>query len=94
MIRKLKSGKYRLYSRKRNPRTGKRRRRSPYELLGVPLPPVPWWELLKWSPEQLRDYLSASERPSGASDTGSRTPSASRSRSSQSSSAGSPLPEP
>ena len=25
MIRKLKSGKYRLYSRKRNPRTGKRR---------------------------------------------------------------------
>jgi hypothetical protein len=25
MIRKLKSGKYRLYSRKRNPRTGKHR---------------------------------------------------------------------
>lgn len=25
MIRKLKSGRYRLYSRKRNPRTGKRR---------------------------------------------------------------------
>lgn len=25
MIRKLKSGKYRLYSRKRNPKTGKRR---------------------------------------------------------------------
>jgi hypothetical protein len=25
MIRKLKSGKYRLYSRKANPRTGKRR---------------------------------------------------------------------
>ena len=25
MIRQLKSGKYRLYSRKRNPRTGKRR---------------------------------------------------------------------
>ena len=25
MIRKLKSGKYRLYSRKKNPRTGKRR---------------------------------------------------------------------
>lgn len=25
MIRKLKSGKYRLYSRNRNPRTGKRR---------------------------------------------------------------------
>jgi len=25
MIRKLKSGKYRLYSRKKNPKTGKRR---------------------------------------------------------------------
>ena len=25
MIRKLKSGKYRLYSRKRNPKTGRRR---------------------------------------------------------------------
>jgi hypothetical protein len=25
MIRKLKSGKYRLYSRKKNPRTGRRR---------------------------------------------------------------------
>ena len=25
MIRKLKSGRYRLYSRKKNPRTGKRR---------------------------------------------------------------------
>ena len=25
MIRKLRSGKYRLYSRKKNPRTGKRR---------------------------------------------------------------------
>jgi hypothetical protein len=25
MIRKLKAGKYRLYSRKKNPRTGKRR---------------------------------------------------------------------
>ena len=25
MIRKLRTGKYRLYSRKRNPRTGKRR---------------------------------------------------------------------
>jgi hypothetical protein len=40
-------------------RTGKRRRRSPYELLGVPLPPVPWWELLQWPPDRLRAYLSA-----------------------------------
>jgi hypothetical protein len=46
-------------------RTGKRRRRSPYELLGVPLPPVPWWELLKWPPERLRAHLSASPPGSG-----------------------------
>src|SRR5439155_7938513 len=37
-------------------RTGKRRRRSPYEHLGLKLPALPWWELLKWSPEQLRHY--------------------------------------
>jgi hypothetical protein len=30
MIRKLKSGEYRLYSRKRNPRTGKRRNLGTY----------------------------------------------------------------
>ena len=50
-------------------RTGKRRR-SPYELLGVPLPSLPWWELLKWSPEQLRAYLSAPAPPSGPSESG------------------------
>jgi hypothetical protein len=44
-------------------RTGKRRRRSPYELLGVPLPSLPWWELVKWSPEELRADLSASMPP-------------------------------
>ena len=55
-------------------RTGKRRRRSPYELLGVPLPSLPWWELLKRSPEQLRADLSASERRPGASE-GGRKPS-------------------
>jgi hypothetical protein len=51
-------------------RTGKRRRRSPYELLGVPVPSLPWWELLKWSPEQLRAYLSAPTPPSGPSEPG------------------------
>jgi len=51
-------------------RTGQRRRRSPYELLGVPLPSLPWWELLKWSPEQLRAYLSAPAPPSGPSESG------------------------
>jgi len=51
-------------------RTGKRRRHSPYELLGVPLPPVPWWDLLKWSPEQLRQALSAPEQQSSVINTG------------------------
>jgi len=40
-------------------RTGKRRGRSPYEMLGVPLAALPWWELLTWSPDQLRADLSA-----------------------------------
>ena len=31
MIRKLKSGEYRLYSRKKNPRTGKRRNLGTFE---------------------------------------------------------------
>jgi hypothetical protein len=51
-------------------RTGRRKRRSPYELLGLQLPPVSWWELLKWSPEQRRQYLSGAEHPSGTSDPG------------------------
>jgi hypothetical protein len=50
-------------------RTGQRRKRSPYEHLGLKLPPVPWWELLQWSPEQLRDYLSAATPGQRASDT-------------------------
>ncbi len=40
-------------------RTGKRRGKSPYELLGVPLPRADWWALLKLTPEQLRQELSA-----------------------------------
>jgi hypothetical protein len=40
-------------------RTGRRRKRTPYELLGLRLPPGSWWELLKLSPEQLRERLSA-----------------------------------
>jgi hypothetical protein len=31
MIRKLKSGEYRLYSRKKNPKTGKRRNLGPFK---------------------------------------------------------------
>jgi len=33
MIRKLKSGQYRLYSRKKNPRTGKRRNLGTFKSL-------------------------------------------------------------
>jgi hypothetical protein len=38
---------------------GRRRHTTPYQRLGVPLPPgLPWWEMLKLTPEQLRDKLS------------------------------------
>src|SRR5262249_13761074 len=38
---------------------GRRRKTSPYERLGVPWPPgFQWWEVLKLTPEQLRDKLS------------------------------------
>jgi hypothetical protein len=41
-------------------RTGRRRGQSPYERLGLRLPPdLPWWQMLKMSPEQLREKLSA-----------------------------------
>lgn len=41
-------------------RTGRRRGKTPYQLLGVPWPEgVRWWDLFKWSPEQLRAKLSA-----------------------------------
>jgi hypothetical protein len=42
-------------------RTGKRRGQSPYERLGLKLPPLPWWELLKRPAEQVRQQLSAQE---------------------------------
>jgi hypothetical protein len=35
MIRKLKSGEYRLYSRKKNPRTGKRRNLGTFKSLAT-----------------------------------------------------------
>lgn len=44
-------------------RSGRRRGRTPYELLGVPWPNgLPWWDVLRWSPEQLRAELSALHR--------------------------------
>jgi hypothetical protein len=51
----------RLYWNQRRFRTGKRRGQSPYERFGLKLPPLPWWELLKLSPEELRQQLSPRE---------------------------------
>jgi hypothetical protein len=45
-------------------RTGRRRKKSPYEHLGVKLPEgIDWWDLLKWPPERLRRQLSAAKTP-------------------------------
>lgn len=41
--------------------TGPRRKRTPYDLLGVKLPTTDWWALLKLPPDQLRQQLSAPE---------------------------------
>ena len=48
----------RLYWNCRRFRTGRRRGCSPYELLGLALPPTSWWKLLKMTPDQLRQELS------------------------------------
>lgn len=41
-------------------RTGRRRKKTPYQLLGVPWPEgLRWWEVLKLTPEQLQEKLSA-----------------------------------
>jgi hypothetical protein len=49
----------RLYWNSRTLRTGKRRKQTPYQRLGIVLPDKSWWELLKMPPEQLREELSA-----------------------------------
>ena len=49
----------RLYWNCRRFRTGRRRNQTPYGLLGVKLPTSDWWELLRFSAEQLRQELSA-----------------------------------
>ncbi|MGH7223911.1 MAG: hypothetical protein ACRELF_11825, partial [Gemmataceae bacterium] len=49
----------RLYWNCRTFGTGQRRKQTPYGLLGVHLPTMDWWELLRLSPEQLRQQLSA-----------------------------------
>ena len=50
----------RLYWNTRRFRTGRRKGKSPYELLGLSLGEGAWWDLLQLSPEQLRGKLSAS----------------------------------
>jgi hypothetical protein len=47
----------RLYWNCRKFRTGKRRDRTPYELLGLTPATTDWWNLLQASPEQLRQEL-------------------------------------
>ncbi|SRR5581483_7379453 len=50
----------RLYWNLRTFRTGQRKQTSPYERLGVPVPPnLSWWQLLQLPPDQLRPLLSA-----------------------------------
>jgi hypothetical protein len=44
----------RLYWNLRPFRTGKRQGKTPYGMLGVQVPQIPWWELLKMAPEKLR----------------------------------------
>ena len=48
----------RLYWNSRPFRSGKRRRKCPYQLLGVPLPSYDFWELLQSDPAQLEQELS------------------------------------
>lgn len=44
-------------------RTGRRRKHSPYQLLGVPWPKgVSWWQVLQWTPERLRQELSTAQQ--------------------------------
>jgi hypothetical protein len=54
----------RLYWNSHRFRSGRRRGTTPYERLGVPWPPgLGWWDVLKLTPEQLRDKLSALQEP-------------------------------
>lgn len=52
----------RLYWNSHTFRTGRRRNTTPYERLKVPWPEgMRWWQVLKLTPEQLRDKLSAAK---------------------------------
>jgi hypothetical protein len=76
----------RLYWNCRTLRTGKRRKQTPYQRLRLVLPEKRWWELLKMSPEQLREELSAlvSVRPTPVRERpASRTGTATRNQANQ-----------
>jgi hypothetical protein len=49
----------RLYWNLRRFRTGRRKDQTPYDLLGLRLPELSFWEVLKLTPEELREKLSA-----------------------------------
>jgi hypothetical protein len=52
----------RLYGNGHQFGSGRRRKTTPYERLGVKWPPgLEWWEVLKLTPEQLRDKLSITQ---------------------------------
>jgi len=51
----------RLYWNCRPFRTGRRRKQTPYGLQGLKLPTADWWELLQWTPQQLRQHLGLPE---------------------------------
>ena len=40
---------------------GHRKNQTPYDLLGLKLPDLSFWEFLKLTPEQLREQLSAKD---------------------------------
>jgi hypothetical protein len=48
----------RFYWNCRRFRTGQRKNHSPYELLGLRLPSGSWWDILKLSPDSMRQELS------------------------------------
>jgi hypothetical protein len=53
----------RLYWNSHTFRTGRRRGTTPYQRLGVPWPEgMRWWDVLKLTPEQLRDKLSTARK--------------------------------
>jgi hypothetical protein len=53
----------RLYWNSHTFRTGRRRQTTPYQRLGVPWPEgMSWWDVLKLTPEQLRDKLSTTKQ--------------------------------